>query len=642
MLTRSSGNRDGGTGRLRRATTFEKLESRLLLTANAAGEVAGEVCCATANGTDTPVRSLADAGETFATAYDLGQVEQAPVVQGWVGWWDRRDVMRFSVAEESEVDIALEDLAADLDLRLYDGRGREVAASDQPAARSESIQATLQPGTFYLAVDPWYGAASRYTLAMEAEPLNPPAESPTERLPDVPDFGGSNEWNLNAVNAPEAWEAGYTGDAVTVAVVDTGVDLDHPDLRSNVWENSSEIAGNGIDDDQNGFVDDVRGWDFAAGDNEPDDANGHGTHVAGSIAASLNGLGATGVAPEASVMPIRVLDAQGVGSGSDVASGIRYAAENGADIINLSFGGAFSSTIRSAVQYAGQLGSLVVAAAGNEGAKAPTYPAGFSAEASHVISAGAHSASDQIASFSNTVGHSEAVQVDGPGVDVFSTYVDGGYATLNGTSMAAPHVAGVAALTLSANPQLTAPQLRTLIADGAQRTITGSDAVGGIDAATTVATAVTGETGQTSPAPGSGFSPFGGQWPWGGTRVSTVSTGRVLVGHALAGSISPETPDFAANRTPSEPPFSLGADLFPAAQPSRLRSKPVDLAITELVQGDRRGKGLRGDVTDWEGVTDSVSVTPAVDALLAESGLLEGIGLSGRGNVASMPAINAS
>ncbi|MFO7902886.1 MAG: S8 family peptidase [Pirellulaceae bacterium] len=626
MRKPSSGNRDGGTGRLRRPTMFEKLESRLLLT----GDAAGEVCCATANGTDTPVPSLADAGETFATAYNLGTVEQSPMVQGWVGWWDRRDVMRFSVGEESEVDIALEDLAADLDLLLYDGRGREVAISDQPAARSESIQATLEPGTFYLAVDPWYGAASRYTLALEGEPVNPPVESPPERLPEVPDFGGSNEWNLNAVNAPAAWEAGYTGDAVTVAVVDTGVDLDHPDLRSNIWENSSEIAGNGIDDDQNGFVDDVRGWDFAAGDNEPDDANGHGTHVAGTIAASLNGFGATGVAPDASVMPIRVLDAQGVGSGSDVASGIRYAADNGADIINLSFGGAFSSTIWSAVQYAGQLGSVVVAAAGNEGANAPTYPAGFSAGSSHVISAGGHSASDQIAGFSNKVGHSEAVQVDGPGVDVFSTYVDGGYATLNGTSMAAPHVAGVAALTLSANPQLTAPQLRTLIADGAQRTITGSDSVGGIDAATTVAMAATGETGQTSSASGNGFFPFLGQWQWGVTHVSIVSRGSVVAGHALAGSISRATSDFAANRMASEPALSLPAELVPAAQPSRLRPKPVDLAMSELVQRDRFGERLR------DGVTDSVSVTPAADALLAEIGLHDRIGWSGASDVASM------
>jgi subtilisin family serine protease len=269
---------------------------------------------------------------------------------------------------------------------------------------------------------------------------------------------------------------------------------------SQIWVNAGEIAGNGIDDDANGYIDDVSGWDFASGDNNPDDGNGHGTHVAGTIAADANGFGATGVAPDATIMPVRVLDNNGSGTAAGVAAGIRYAAANGADIINLSLGGGFSSVILSAIQYALDLDVLVVAAAGNEYASSPGYPARFSSSLSNVISVGAYSSSGALANFSNDVGSSGAVQVDAPGVRVYSTYTDGRYGRLSGTSMAAPHVAGLAALALSANGNLTASQLRTLITDGADRTISGSDSNGGINAAWTVALAAAGQTSGGSAA----------------------------------------------------------------------------------------------------------------------------------------------
>ena len=312
-------------------------------------------------------------------------------------------------------------------------------------------------------------------------------------------YGGNNEWNLNSINAPESWAQGYTGEGVVVAVIDTGVDWDHPDLVSQIWVNADEVAGNGIDDDRNGYVDDVRGWDFASSDNNPDDGNGHGTHVAGIIAADNNGTGATGVAYDASIMAVRVLGSDGSGTESAVAAGIRYAAQNGADIINLSLGGSFSSVIYAALQYAASLNVLVVAAAGNEYASTPSNPARSSATLSNVISVGAYSSSNSLASFSNDVGSSGAVQVDAPGVNVYSTYLNGRYATFSGTSMAAPHVAGLAALALSANSTLTASQLRTAIVNGTTRVISGSDSQGGINAAVTVALA---ETGQVSTSAG--------------------------------------------------------------------------------------------------------------------------------------------
>ena len=135
-------------------------------------------------------------------------------------------------------------------------------------------------------------------------------------------------------------------------MIDSGVQLNHPDLVDSIWENTDEILGDGIDNDGNGYVDDRFGWDFIGNDNNPTDSNSHGTHVAGIIAAANNGSGATGVAPDAQIMPIRVLGQSGAGSNRAVASGIYYAVDNGADIINLSLGGSFSSQIRTALQYA--------------------------------------------------------------------------------------------------------------------------------------------------------------------------------------------------------------------------------------------------------------------------------------------------
>jgi subtilisin family serine protease len=396
-------------------------------------------------------------------------------------------------------------------LYLSDAQGRLIGQSTKSGNASEQISLPIEAGDYYLTVVAKSFRSISYQLNLSArvQPVTTPVvvQRPTTEtgssgsqvtpLPDVSYFGGSREWNLNAINAPEAWAKGYTGQGVTVAIVDTGVDLDHPDLVNNLYVNPGEIRGNGIDDDRNGFIDDVSGYDFADRDSNADDVVGHGTHVAGTIAASNNGFGATGVAPGAKILPVRVLGADGSGNTSDVAAGIRYAADLGADIINLSLGGDYSRAVETAIDYARSLGSLVIAAAGNESATTPSYPARFSASDDNVISVGASTTSGSIASFSNDVGLSRAIQVDAPGVGIYSTYVGGGYATLSGTSMAAPHVAGLAALTLSANPSLTTRQLRDLLASGTVGRATGSDAIGNINATTTVAYAAAGITGGT-------------------------------------------------------------------------------------------------------------------------------------------------
>jgi len=461
----------------------------------------------------------ADAGSTIGTAYDLGSLGSKQTLGGFVGGSDPSDLMKFTIDSSSTVTLGLSGLRADIDLYLYNSQGTQLAKSINSNMTYESISATLGAGTYYVLVTPWRSAQSSYQLSFGAQAIapvipvtpvtnppttTPPSSNPTTpttpvtALPDVAYYGGSNDWNLNAMNAPEAWAAGYTGDGVVVAVIDTGVDVNHPDLMSQLWVNAGEIAGNGLDDDGNGYVDDLNGWDFASGDNNPDDGNGHGTHVAGTIAAAANGTGATGVAPDATIMPVRVLGNNGSGSMSSVASGIRYAVDMGADIINLSLGGSYSSVILAAIQYAVANNVLVVAASGNEYASTPGYPARFSSSLSSVISVGAYSSSGAIASFSNDVGNSGAVQVDAPGVGVYSTYPDGRYATMSGTSMAAPHVAGLAALALSANSSLTAAQLRSLIVAGANDSISGSDSAGGINAALTVALAASGQTSSSA------------------------------------------------------------------------------------------------------------------------------------------------
>ncbi|MFN6537120.1 MAG: S8 family peptidase [Nostoc sp. EkiNYC01] len=282
---------------------------------------------------------------------------------------------------------------------------------------------------------------------------------------DVPDLGGNN-WGADLVKAPEVWAQGYTGKGVVVAVVDTGVDYNHEDLRNNIWTNAKEIAGNGIDDDGNGYVDDNYGWNFSGNNNNTLDGNGHGTHVSGTIAGENNNYGVTGIAYDAKIMPVKVLNDSGSGSYSSIAKGIRYAVDNGADVINLSLGGAYSNrTLESAINYASSKGVVVVMAAGNDGDSSPDYPARYASKSG--IAVGAVDRNNNMADFSNRSGTSQISYVTAPGVNVYSSVPNNQYDTYSGTSMAAPHVAGVVALMLSANPNLTDAQVRQIVTETA-------------------------------------------------------------------------------------------------------------------------------------------------------------------------------
>ncbi|NMG10936.1 S8 family serine peptidase [Brasilonema sp. UFV-L1] len=286
-----------------------------------------------------------------------------------------------------------------------------------------------------------------------------------ETFTDVPDVGDNN-WGADLVKAPEVWAKGYTGQDVVVAVVDTGVDFNHEDLNDNIWTNSKEIADNGVDDDGDGYIDDVYGWNFADNNNNVLDKNGHGTHVSGTIAGEKNDIGVTGIAYDAKIMPVKVLNDQGAGSYASIANGIYYAVDHGANVINLSLNGDSSnSTVEKALEYASNKGVIVVMAAGNDGGFQSGYPARYADKWG--IAVGAVDENSNTAGFSNKAGMSSLTYVTAPGVDVYSTVPGNKYTSYSGTSMAAPHVAGVVALMLSANGNLTDAQVRQIVSETA-------------------------------------------------------------------------------------------------------------------------------------------------------------------------------
>jgi subtilisin family serine protease len=249
--------------------------------------------------------------------------------------------------------------------------------------------------------------------------------------------------------------------------------LDHPDLAPNVWTNFGEIPGNGVDDDHNGYIDDVHGIDLTSNSRGQNlsDGFGHGTHVSGTIAAAANGRGVVGVAFKAKLMVVRVLGNDGGGSTGAVAEGIRYAAANGARIINLSLETDVDDPrMRTAVAAAAAANTLVVASAGNSGLNVdshPTFPASIAAPNVVGVAATGPTAGRTLADFSNY--GRLTIPVAAPGVDVISTSRTGGYEYKSGTSMAAPHVSGVAALMAAVAPELTAAELRAILLQHASR-----------------------------------------------------------------------------------------------------------------------------------------------------------------------------
>jgi subtilisin family serine protease len=280
-------------------------------------------------------------------------------------------------------------------------------------------------------------------------------------IPNDPGF--PDAWGLSTISAPSAWDVTTGSNSVTVAVIDTGIQASHLDLAPNIWSNPGEVA-NGVDDDGNGKVDDLHGWNFVANNASPNDDNGHGTHVAGTVGARGNdAYGVPGVAWNVGLMPLKAADRNGDLTGAAIANSLAYACGEGARIVNGSFGGpGFSSTVKAAID--GCPATLFVFAAGNEGSNndlAPRYPCAY--DSSNLLCVAATDQADVLASFSNY--GQTAVDLAAPGVGIVST-VPGGWAFASGTSMATPHVAGAAALLASHRPAYTPIELRNALVNG--------------------------------------------------------------------------------------------------------------------------------------------------------------------------------
>jgi len=264
------------------------------------------------------------------------------------------------------------------------------------------------------------------------------------------------QWGLAKIQAPGAWDIETGNSKAIIAVVDSGVDLSHTDLAANIWVNTGETSS-GLDSDGNGYIDDINGWDFVDGDNDPNPdvaEEWHGTHVAG-ISSASGSNGAAGLAYGSSIMALKVLSYRNVdgsmtvsGDTADIAEGIIYAADNGALIINMSLGAdAPNSVLENAIKYASNAGVILVGASGNANDTIVYWPAAYA----EVIAVGASDKSDNRADFGGGAGsnYGSALELMAPGVDIRSTMPGGGYANSQGTSMAAPFVSGLAALAVS-------------------------------------------------------------------------------------------------------------------------------------------------------------------------------------------------
>ena len=354
-------------------------------------------------------------------------------------------------------------------LRVVGGLGLpgQILLESYAGASSSDISSYLEGLWFVSSFEP------DLPITVESTP-NDPRYDELYGLHNTGQSGGTSDADIDA---PEAWEVTTGSRDIIVAVIDTGIDYTHPDLAANMWVNPGEIAGNGIDDDGNGFVDDVHGYDFANNDGDPFDDEGHGTHCAGTIGAvGDNGLGVVGVNWEVSLMGLKFIGANGSGSSSDGIQAVNYATMmktqygQNVRVTNNSWGGVGQSDeMLQAIEAGYEADILFVAAAGNDGSdndSNPRYPTGYTSNAVISVAATDHDDSLVTPSISGFWGSNygaTTVDLGAPGLNILSTVPDGGYTFFGGTSMAAPHVSGAAALALAANPSLTVDQLKERI-----------------------------------------------------------------------------------------------------------------------------------------------------------------------------------
>lgn len=293
----------------------------------------------------------------------------------------------------------------------------------------------------------------------------------------------NSQWSLKNtitkgldINIEPVWKTLTGSPKVIVGVIDSGVDYTHKDLKDNIWTNTIEIPNNGIDDDNNGYVDDYIGWDFVNGDNSPEDDNGHGTHVSGIIAAENNGTGIVGVSPDVKIMALKAGDKEGKIYTDAAIEAIEYGVKKGVKIFNLSYGG--NDYSQAEYETMKNANALFICAAGNEISNNDLiqhYPSNYSI--SNIITVASFDRMGKLSYFSNY--GQNTVDIAAPGSDIYSTLPKNTYGFMGGTSMAAPHVSGVAALLLSYNPELTPLKIKSYILNGAGTLAALNDKVNG-------------------------------------------------------------------------------------------------------------------------------------------------------------------
>lgn len=311
----------------------------------------------------------------------------------------------------------------------------------------------------------------------EGEHMGYRIPQPVRGLSLMGDVPSGKLWGIQKIHSPAAWSVTQGSRDVIVAVVDTGIDYNHPALKNNMWVNTAEQNGRpGVDDDGNGIVDDVYGADFISGHPTPIDDEGHGSHVAGTIAGNLPSESFFGVAPQVRVMAVKTHNDKGEGSKSSVVKGILYAADNGARVLNCSWGGApeageFDQLLFDAIAYANKKGAVLIASAGNEAANNDTgmhFPSNYDLDG--IISVASSTNTDSRSYFSNY--GSRTVDLAAPGSNIWSVASGGkSYTYLSGTSMASPHVSGAAALLASTTKgrSMSAAQIRETLMNNVEK-----------------------------------------------------------------------------------------------------------------------------------------------------------------------------
>ena len=349
--------------------------------------------------------------------------------------------------------LAVDDRIIEIDVQQFDG---SKMVEGLRMARVAPAQTLLTIAALNARSDVIY-AEPNYIWRATATPNDP-------RFPE--------QYSKQRISAPQAWDITQGDQSVVVGVIDTGVDINHQDLKDNIWTNPNEVPNDNLDNDGNGFVDDANGWDFANNDKTVYDSfnDGHGTHVAGTIGArGNNAIGVVGVNWRVSIMSLKVLGENGSGSSSNFIRSYNYAKmmkERGVNlrVLNNSYGGpGKSQAALDAIGQLNQAGILFVAAAGNSATdnfNIPEYPSGYNVP--NILAVASTNSFDDISNFSNF--GARVVSMGAPGSSILSTVPNNSYARFNGTSMATPHVAGGAALVLAANPNITLRQLRGVLA----------------------------------------------------------------------------------------------------------------------------------------------------------------------------------